>query len=309
MSWPAYAKYTNSGVDWLGDLPAHWRTKPLWSMFTRLKQTGFPDEEMLSVYREHGVVIKDSRDDNLNKTAEDRNIYQLVGPGWLVTNRMKAWQGSVGISNHRGIVSGHYICFQPQHQEDNAYLNWLLRSSRYVGGYKAVSRGVRPGQAEIDNDLLRALPVVVPPTDEQRAITQFLELEVGKVDALIAKQEQLIATLREDRIATITHAVMHGLNPDVAMKNSGTEWLGEIPYKWAACRIKNVIQSVEARRRCRCRIVLGGRHPRRRGTPRLLASQVADDYPAGEFARAQATTLGAVYRVLRRPGALPTSRA
>jgi hypothetical protein len=88
-----------------------------------------------------------------------------VGPGWLVTNRMKAWQGSVGISSHRGIVSGHYICFRPKHDEVGDYLNWLLRSNRYVAGYQTLSRGVRPGQAEIDNDLLRTLQVVVPPTD------------------------------------------------------------------------------------------------------------------------------------------------
>ena len=204
MNWPAYPEYKQSGVDWLGELPAHWGTKPLWSMFTRIKNTGFPDEEMLSVYREHGVVIKDSRDDNLNKTAEDRNIYQLVGPGWLVTNRMKAWQGSVGISSHRGIVSGHYICFRPDHDAVDAYLNQLFRSSRYVAGYQTLSRGVRPGQAEIDNDQYRSMPVVVPPDEEQSAIARFLDAETSKIDALIGKQEQLIATLREERAAVIS---------------------------------------------------------------------------------------------------------
>ena len=149
MNWPAYREYKASQVDWLGDLPTHWRTKPLWSMFTRIKNTGFPDEPMLSVYRDHGVVLKDSRDDNLNKTAEDRNIYQLVNPGWLVTNRMKAWQGSVGISSHRGIASGHYICFRPEHAEVDSYLNYLLRSDRYIAGYQILSRGVRPGRRRL----------------------------------------------------------------------------------------------------------------------------------------------------------------
>ena len=80
------------------------------------QDVGHPDEQMLSVFRDYGVVTKDSRN-NLNKTAENRNIYQLVSPGWLVTNRMKAWRGSVGISTLRGIVSGHYICFSPRHKE------------------------------------------------------------------------------------------------------------------------------------------------------------------------------------------------
>src|SRR5579875_3961930 len=107
-------------------------------------------EPMLSVFRDFGVVAKDSRE-NLNQTAENRSIYQLVHPGWLVTNRMKAWQGSVGISALRGIVSGHYICFAPLHKENHNYLNLLFRSPRYAVGYGLISRGVRIGQAEIDN--------------------------------------------------------------------------------------------------------------------------------------------------------------
>jgi len=126
--------------------PNHWRSVPLWAMFERVKDTGHPTEEMLSVYRDHGVVRKSSRDGNLNKTAENRNIYQLVGPGWLVVNRMKAFQGSVGIARQRGIVSGHYICFRPRHQESERFLNWILRSELYVWEYSRLSRGVRPNQ-------------------------------------------------------------------------------------------------------------------------------------------------------------------
>lgn len=243
MNWPPYTGYRDSGIEWLGPIPAHWKTAPLWSMFRREKNTGFPKEQMLSVYREHGVVVKDSRDDNLNKTAEDRNIYQLVGPGWLVTNRMKAWQGSVGISNHQGIVSGHYICFKPEHDSVNAYLNYLFRSTRYVTGYQTLSRGVRPGQAEIDNDQYRTMPVVLPPNLEQSAIADFLDRETAKIDSLIAKQEQLIATLREDRTATITHAVTKGLDPEVEMKESGVEWLGKVPAHWSVDRIKRSVFS------------------------------------------------------------------
>ncbi|MFV0307169.1 MAG: hypothetical protein ACK5OX_05450 [Desertimonas sp.] len=104
---------------------------------------------MLSVYREFGVVEKDSRTDNFNKTAENRDIYQLVGPGWLIVNRMKAWQGSLGVSPLRGIVSGHYICFKPVHSEHPAFLNYLLRSGVYTNEMLRLSRGVRPNQIEI----------------------------------------------------------------------------------------------------------------------------------------------------------------
>lgn len=195
-----------SGCDWIGAIPEHWRVRPLWSMFRRTKDVDHPDEQMLSVFRDFGVVAKDSRA-NINQTAENRSIYQLVHPGWLVTNRMKAWQGSVGVSTLRGIVSGHYICFAPTHAEDSAYLNWLFRSRRYAVGYAAISRGVRIGQAEIDNDDYRVLPVVLPPVDEQKAIAAYLEDQTSMIDALIEEAWRLIDLARERRSALITAAV------------------------------------------------------------------------------------------------------
>lgn len=197
---------TDSGIGWIGSIPAHWKIRPLWSMFRRIKDVDHPDEQMLSVFRDFGVVAKDSRE-NLNQTAENRSIYQLVHPGWLVTNRMKAWQGSVGISSLRGIVSGHYICFAPLHQESHDYLNWLFRSPRYAVGYGLISRGVRIGQAEIDNDDYRVLPVVVPPLEEQRAIADYLRDHTSKIDSLVKETEAFLQLAQERRSALITAAV------------------------------------------------------------------------------------------------------
>lgn len=173
--------------DWV-KWPDGWRNIPLWAMFDRVKDVGHPNEEMLSVYREYGVIKKDSRDDNTNQTAENRDIYQLIDDGWLVVNRMKAWQGSVGISPLRGIVSGHYICFCPRHNEDPRFLNWLLRSRAYTLEYGRMSRGVRPGQIEIDNDELRGLRIAVPPLDQQRRIADFLDAETARIDQLASLQ-------------------------------------------------------------------------------------------------------------------------
>ncbi|WP_139168505.1 MULTISPECIES: restriction endonuclease subunit S [unclassified Frankia] len=181
-------------------------------MFERIKDVDHPEEQMLSVFREYGVVAKDSRD-NINKTAENRSIYQLVHPGWLVANRMKAWQGSVGISSLRGIVSGHYICFAPRHSEDARYLNWLLRSTTYTNGYALLSRGVRIGQAEIDNDEFRLMPILLPPLGEQRAIADYLDRETARIDTLIEEQQRLIEMLRERRQDLIRAAILGSANP------------------------------------------------------------------------------------------------
>jgi type I restriction enzyme S subunit len=184
-----------------------WRTQPLWSMFERRKDVNHPEEPMLSVFRERGVVRKEDFENN-NVTAEDRNIYQLVGPGWLLINRMKAWQGSVGISEQRGIVSGHYLCFQPRHNEDSRYLNWLLRSAAYVTLYARLSRGVRPGQSEIDNDELRSLPVLLPSLEEQRRIGEFLDDQVSRIDAAIAARQTALELLRERAKAHLTASLL-----------------------------------------------------------------------------------------------------
>lgn len=239
-----YTEYVDSGVPWIGDVPAGWTTRPLWSMFERVKDVGHPDEQMLSVFRDYGVVAKDSRD-NINKTAENRNIYQLVHPGWLVSNRMKAWQGSVGISGLRGIVSGHYICFAPRHDADSRYLNWLFRSPTYAAGYGLQSRGVRIGQAEIDNDLYRVMPVLLPPIEEQRAIADYLDRETERVDTLIEEQQRLIEMLRERRGSAISNAVARGLDESIALKDSGLAGAGPVPTHWEIMPLRYTISFQE----------------------------------------------------------------
>jgi type I restriction enzyme S subunit len=203
-----------------------WRNVPLWSLFRRIKDVGHPEEEMLSVYREYGVIKKGSRSDNTNQTAENRDIYQLIDEGWLAVNRMKAWQGSVGVSPLRGIISGHYICFRPQHNEDPRFLNWLLRSDVYALEYSRMSRGVRPGQVEIDNDELRGLRVALPPLDEQRRIADFLDSEMGRLDRIIAVRIQQSA-LGMQRFKQLVDGVVMGdvdALAEIEFGNSHVDW-------------------------------------------------------------------------------------
>lgn len=238
MSFPAYPEYKNSEVDWLGDLPTQWEVRPFWSRFRRTKAVGYPDEVLLSVYRDHGVVVKSSRDDNFNKASEDLSSYQLVSEGNLAMNKMKAWQGSLGISSHRGIVSPAYFIFDKLTDDDPRYLNYLLRSKNYATAFMTISKGIRVNQWDVDPDRLRLLPLVIPPQTDQRAIAAFLDRETAKIDAAVAAQERLITLLAEKRAATISRAVTNGLDPDATMKDSGIEWLGRIPAHWDAKRLR-----------------------------------------------------------------------
>jgi len=239
MSFKPYPIHKQTGVEWLGPIPEHWRIKPFWALYRRIKRGGFPGEELLSVYRDYGVIRKSDRDDNFNNPSEDLSTYQLVEPGDLAMNKMKAWQGSLGVSSLRGIVSPAYFVFRAVHNEVDRYLHYLLRSPPFAAGFMTISKGIRINQWDIDPDHLSQVPVPLPSIDEQRAIIAFLDRETGKIDALVEEQRRLIELLREKRQAVISHAVTKGLDPSAPMKDSGVEWLGEVPAHWDVARLQD----------------------------------------------------------------------
>ncbi|MGO1298170.1 MAG: restriction endonuclease subunit S [Vibrio sp.] len=242
--YKAYPEYKDSGVHWLHDIPAHWTTIPVGRCYRRVKRTGFEKEELLSVYRDHGVVPKSSRDDNNNKPSDDLSPYQLVCENNLVMNKMKAWQGSIAISEYRGIVSPAYFVYEPLKQTDSLvypkYVHYLLRHPIYITQYMSRSKGIRVNQWDLDPDEFQSIELLLPHKDEQKKVINFLDHETAKIDTLIAKQEMLIELLKEKRQAVISHAVTKGLNPDAPMKDSGVEWLGEVPEHWGSSTVKNL---------------------------------------------------------------------
>ena len=126
-----------------------WATYRLRHLLRRTSETGFPDEELLSVYRDHGVVRKRDRQDNYNRPGEDLSSYQLVLPGDLVLNKMKTWQGSLGVSQHRGIVSPAYYVCRVAPSIHRRYLHHLLRSRLLVAEYASRSKGIRVNQWDL----------------------------------------------------------------------------------------------------------------------------------------------------------------
>jgi type I restriction enzyme S subunit len=153
---------------------------------------------------------------------------------------MKAWQGSVSISRIRGIVSPAYFTYCATHAEDQRFLNYLMRSQRYITGYLSLSKGIRVNQWDLEPQYHSRMPVLLPPRDEQRRIAELLDYETAKIDALVEEQQRLIELLKEKRQAVISQAVTKGLDPNVPMKDSGVEWLGKVPSHWAVKRLKQV---------------------------------------------------------------------
>ena len=221
--------------------PHGWNTQPLWSLFRRRKETGFPNEALLSVYRDYGVIPKSSRDDNYNKESDDLSGYQLVSEGSLVTNKMKAWQGSIAVSRYRGIVSPAYYVYEPLSAECDQFLHYLLRSELYISLYGRISKGVRVNQWDLEHAALRAIPVALPDLPTQKAIADFLDRETARIDQLIEKKQRMVEVLGEKRQAVISRAVTKGLDADVPMKDSGVVWLGDIPVHWDVKQLRRAI--------------------------------------------------------------------
>lgn len=192
---------------WSGDVPTGWQIRPLWSEFRRCKTLGDGSEELLSVYRDYGVIPKSSRDDNFNKPSEDLSKYQRVSVGDLVVNKMKAWQGSLGISNHNGIVSPAYFVYKATGTFERRFAHYLLRSKEYADHMAAISSGIRPNQWDLDPAQFAVTPLLVPSPGEQRAIADYLDRETAQIDAFIAKNEELITLLTERRASSIVDLI------------------------------------------------------------------------------------------------------
>lgn len=201
------APMKDSGVEWLGEVPAHWEVLPVRALFRFVKRQNGDELDVLSVYREYGVISKSSRDDNNNVTPEDLSKYQTVHPGDLVVNKMKAWQGSLGVSGLHGITSPDYAVFAPIHAGLSNYLHLLLRSQLLPDVYRLISNGIRLAQWRLEPEKFKELKVPFPPIAEQQAISEALVQSATQMDRLAMEAEAGIALLQERRAALISAAV------------------------------------------------------------------------------------------------------
>ena len=192
---------------------------------------------MLSVSGYRGIERKEYDDENRRRSDEDLVGYRIVRKGQLVVNTMWLNYAGLGFSELDGHVSPAYRAYWPKSDEHPKYLHYLLRSEHYVKGYTRLLTGVRPNSLQMSRDNMMSFPVILPPKIEQIAITNFLDRETTKIDALIAEQQRLIGLLQEKRQAVISHAVTKGLNPNAPMKDSGVEWLGEVPEHWTTGKL------------------------------------------------------------------------
>lgn len=213
-------------------VPQHWSVVSFWKISRQVSISGVPNEPLMSVYLDRGVIPYSEGGGLVHKPSESLEGYQLVMPGNFVLNNQQAWRGSVGVSMHRGIVSPAYLVFALSEAIAPRFANYQFRERRFVDEMMLSSQGVGDIQRQVKWPLLREAKVFLPPIKEQQQIAAHLDRSTTRVDTLIAKKTRFIELLREKRQALITHAVTKGLDASVPMKDSGVEWLGMVPAHW-----------------------------------------------------------------------------
>ena len=236
-----YPAMKDSGVEWLGDVPEHWEVRKLRSVLRNVTERNRPDLPLLSVVREKGVILRDisNIEENHNFIPDDLTNYKVVRDGQLAMNKMKAWQGSYGVSKHDGIVSPAYFIFDIVGVSGD-FFHTAIRSKAYVPFFTQASDGVRIGQWDLSQARMREITFSLPPLPEQAAIVRYLDHVDRRIRRYVRAKQKLIGLLEEQKQAIIHRAVTRGLDPDVPLKDSGVEWLGEVPEHWEVKKLKHL---------------------------------------------------------------------
>lgn len=236
MSLPRYERYKESGVEWLGEVPDHWEVLSCRAIVHEqtAKNVGVACENYLSLMANVGIIPYAEKGDVGNKKPDDLSKCKIVTHGDFVINSMNYGIGSYGLSDYDGICSPVYIVLKPQNDIVESRFAFRIFENRAFQIFaQSFGNGILEHRCAINWDILKVIVVGIPPMDEQKMILAFLDRETGKIDMLVAEQQELIELLKEKRQTVISHAVTKGLNPAVLMKDSGVEWLGEVPEHWA----------------------------------------------------------------------------
>ena len=241
-----YSAYKNSGVPWLGEVPAHWEVRRLkYLLQERDTRSVDGSEQLLRVSQYTGVTQRKPAGDGdePDTRAESLVGYKCVEPNDLVVNIMLAWNGSMGVSQFRGIASPAYCVYRFRVDAHPWYFHYLLRSPTYKARIKAVSTGVVESRLRLYTDDLYRLEALLPLLPEQAAIVRFLDYADRRIQRYIRAKQKLIALLEEQKQAIIHRVVTRGLNPNIRLKPSGVEWLGDVPEHWEVMPLRRAAVS------------------------------------------------------------------
>jgi type I restriction enzyme S subunit len=239
-----YPEYKDSGVPWLGRIPKHWECLPHRAIFSEIKDQGHVNEPLLSVTITKGIVPQSELLANSSKKDSsniDKAKYKLVCPDDIAYNKMRAWQGAIGVSQFRGIVSPAYVVVRLRRNGDPRYFHYLLRTPSFAKEAERWSYGITPDMWSLRPEHFKLIYSCLPQIEEQAQIVRFLDWKTAQINKFIRNKRRLIELLKEQKQNIINKAVTRGLDPKVKLKPSGVEWIGDIPEHWEATKLKRVV--------------------------------------------------------------------
>lgn len=241
----------NSGVEWIGDIPAEWEMKRLKAIFLERKEKNDPQQTdfILSLGAAYGVVPYSEKEGGGNKAKEDLTAYRLAYPDDIVMNSMNIISGSVGISKYFGCVSPVYYMLYPRTEGVNQhYYCQMFQTKEFQRSLLGLGNGILMKETESGNfntvrmripmEKLGVQLLPVPPYEEQKRIADFLDRTCAEIDTVIEKTKATIEEYKKLKQSVITEAVTKGIRGDRDMKDSGVEWIGNIPAEWELVRLK-----------------------------------------------------------------------
>lgn len=245
MKYPKYPKYKDSGIEWIGEIPEHWKVTPLKFVSNVIMGQSPPSDH----YTETGEIPFLQGCAEFGAVSPDPKHYcevatKISQPGDILLS-VRAPVGEINLSD-KAYGIGRGLCAIRSNSAEQGYIKWWLEAAK--GELMTISTGSTYDAVAID-DVKNLKMSISCSLDEQKIMLDFLNLEISKVDFLISKQQQLIEILKDKRQAIITHAVTKGLDPNVPMKDSGIEWIGKIPEQWKLIRTKNLLRERDERSR------------------------------------------------------------
>ena len=232
----SYDSYKDSGVEWIGEIPFDWNITRSKYYFENRVEKNNEDEPLLSVTQNKSVVRRDELETNVWNPDSDISGYKLIKKGDFVIS-LRTFEGGIELSEIQGIVSPVYSVLKLKKEVNRRYYKHLFKSNTFITELNKVTTGIRQGK-NISFDDFSNISIPVPSINEQSSIGRYLDNKTSLIDSLIEKTQLKTELLKEKRTSLINEVVTKGLNPNVEMKDSGVEWIGEIPSHWEVIKLK-----------------------------------------------------------------------
>lgn len=236
-----YESYKDSGVEWLGEIPSHWEMQRSKFLFKKIERKVKEIDQIVTCFRDGQVTLRTNRRTDGFTNALKEHGYQGIRKGDLVIHAMDAFAGAIGVSDSDGKATPVYsVCLPYNKQKVNVYFYaYYLRNLALSGFITSLAKGIRERSTDFRYADFAELLLPLPSYSEQQKIAQFLDEKTAKIDQAVDLAEKQIALLKEHKQILIQHAVTRGLkNPDVPLKDSGVEWIGQVPEHWEVKKLK-----------------------------------------------------------------------